>query len=71
MLQKLTIGQKLLLIVAVFSTVLIGMTSFMLFDMRNGMIEQVTMIFVLEKARKMWSPLSGDFASRSAKPTHC
>ena len=39
MLQKLTIGQKLLLIVAVFSTVLIGMTSFMLFDMRNGMIE--------------------------------
>src|SRR5690348_18345742 len=39
MLQKLSIGQKLLLIVAVFSTVLVGMTSFMLFDMKNGMYE--------------------------------
>jgi methyl-accepting chemotaxis protein len=39
MLQKLSIGQKLLLIVALFSTVLVGMTSFMLFDMRNGMLE--------------------------------
>jgi methyl-accepting chemotaxis protein len=39
MLQKLSIGQKLLLIVALFSTVLVAMTSFMLFDMRNGMLE--------------------------------
>src|SRR5215475_4427520 len=39
MLQKLSIGQKLLLIVAVFSTLLVGMTSFMLWDMRNGMLE--------------------------------
>jgi len=39
MLQKLSIGQKLLLIVAVFSTVLVAMTSFMLFDMKSGMLE--------------------------------
>ena len=39
MLQKFTIGRKLLLITAVFSTVLVGMTSFMLLDMRSGMIE--------------------------------
>src|SRR5215471_13930573 len=39
MLQKLTIGNKLLLIVAVFSTVLVGMTTFMLLDMRSGMLE--------------------------------
>ena len=39
MLQKLTIGRKLLLITAVFSTVLAGMTTFMLLDMRSGMIE--------------------------------
>jgi methyl-accepting chemotaxis protein len=39
MLRKLTIGNKLLLIVAVFSTVLVGTTSYMLFDMRNGMFE--------------------------------
>jgi methyl-accepting chemotaxis protein len=39
MLHKLTIGKKLFLIVAVFSTVLAGMTSFMLLDMRSGMIE--------------------------------
>jgi len=39
MLRKLTIGKKLFLIVAVFSTVLVGMTTFMLFDMRSGMIE--------------------------------
>jgi methyl-accepting chemotaxis protein len=39
MLHKLTIGKKLFLIVAVFSTVLVGMTTFMLLDMRSGMIE--------------------------------
>ena len=39
MLQKLTIGRKLLLITAVFSTVLAGMTTFMLLDMRSGMLE--------------------------------
>jgi methyl-accepting chemotaxis protein len=39
MLRKLTIGKKLLLIVAVFSTVLVGMTTFMLLDMRSGMLE--------------------------------
>jgi methyl-accepting chemotaxis protein len=39
MLQKFTIGRKLLLITAVFSTVLVGMTTFMLLDMRSGMIE--------------------------------
>jgi methyl-accepting chemotaxis protein len=39
MLQKLTIGQKLFLIVAVFSTVLVGTTTFMLSDMRSGMLE--------------------------------
>jgi len=39
MLQKFTIGKKLLLITAVFSTVLAGMTTFMLLDMRSGMIE--------------------------------
>jgi hypothetical protein len=39
MLQKFTIGRKLLLITAVFSTVLAGMTTFMLLDMRSGMIE--------------------------------
>jgi methyl-accepting chemotaxis protein len=39
MLRKLTIGKKLLLIVAVFSTVLVGMTTYMLFDMRAGMLE--------------------------------
>src|SRR5690349_16576285 len=39
MLRKLTIGKKLFLIVAVFSTVLVGMTTFMLLDMRSGMIE--------------------------------
>jgi methyl-accepting chemotaxis protein len=39
MLRKLTIGKKLLLIVAVFSTVLVGMTSFMLLDMRSGMLD--------------------------------
>jgi methyl-accepting chemotaxis protein len=39
MLQKFTIGKKLLLITAVFSTVLVGMTTFMLLDMRSGMIE--------------------------------
>jgi methyl-accepting chemotaxis protein len=39
MLNKLTIGKKLLLIVTVFSTVLIGMTTYMLLDMRQGMYE--------------------------------
>jgi methyl-accepting chemotaxis protein len=39
MLQKFTIGKKLLLITAVFSTVLVGMTTFMLLDMRSGMVE--------------------------------
>ncbi len=39
MLRKLTIGKKLFLIVAVFSTVLVGMTTVMLLDMRSGMIE--------------------------------
>src|SRR5262249_46273812 len=39
MLQKLSIGQKLFLIVAVFSTVLVGTTTFMLSDMRSGMLE--------------------------------
>jgi methyl-accepting chemotaxis protein len=39
MLRRLSLSQKLLLITAVFSTVLIGTTSFMLFDMRAGMIE--------------------------------
>jgi methyl-accepting chemotaxis protein len=39
MLQKLSIGQKLLLIVVVFSTLLVGMTNFLLFDMKSGMLE--------------------------------
>ena len=39
MLNKLTIGKKLLLIVAVFSTVLAGMTTYLLMDMRAGMYE--------------------------------
>ena len=39
MLNKLTIGKKLLLIVAVFSTVLVGMTTYLLMDMRAGMYE--------------------------------
>jgi methyl-accepting chemotaxis protein len=39
MLNKLTIGKKLLLIVAVFSTVLVGMTTYLLMDMRSGMYE--------------------------------
>jgi methyl-accepting chemotaxis protein len=39
MLRKLTIGKKLFLIVAVFSTVLVGMTTVMLLDMRSGMVE--------------------------------
>ena len=37
MLNKLTIGKKLLLIVTVFSTVLVGVTTYMLLDMRDGM----------------------------------
>ena len=39
MLNRLTIGKKLLLIVAVFSTVLVGMTTYLLMDMRAGMYE--------------------------------
>ena len=39
MLNTLTIGKKLLLIVAVFSTVLVGMTTYLLMDMRSGMYE--------------------------------
>jgi methyl-accepting chemotaxis protein len=39
MLHKLTLGKKLLLITAVFSTVLVGMTTYMLLDMRAGMME--------------------------------
>jgi methyl-accepting chemotaxis protein len=39
MLNKLTIGKKLLLIVAVFSTVVVGMTTYLLMDMRSGMYE--------------------------------
>ena len=39
MLNKLTIGKKLLLIVAVFSTVLLGMMTYLLMDMRSGMYE--------------------------------
>ncbi|MDE2376327.1 methyl-accepting chemotaxis protein [Bradyrhizobium sp.] len=39
MLHKLTIGKKLFLIVIVFSTVLMGISAYMLFDMRAGMFE--------------------------------
>lgn len=39
MLRKFTLGRKLLLITTVFSTVLVGMTSYMLLDMRSGMYE--------------------------------
>ena len=39
MLNRLTIGKKLLLIVAVFSTVVVGMTTYLLMDMRSGMYE--------------------------------
>ncbi|HLZ06697.1 MAG TPA: methyl-accepting chemotaxis protein [Bradyrhizobium sp.] len=39
MLRKLTLGRKLLLITTVFSTVLVGMTTYMLLDMRSGMFE--------------------------------
>src|ERR1700760_2777757 len=39
MLHKLTIGKKLLLIVAVFSTVLVGVTTYLLMDLRAGMYE--------------------------------
>jgi methyl-accepting chemotaxis protein len=39
MLNKFTIGKKLLLIVAVFSTVVVGMTTYLLMDMRSGMYE--------------------------------
>ena len=39
MLNKLTIGKKLLLIVAVFSTVVVGMTTYLLMDMRAGMYQ--------------------------------
>jgi methyl-accepting chemotaxis protein len=39
MLHKLTIGKKLFLIVMVFSTVLMGISAYMLMDMRSGMFE--------------------------------
>jgi len=39
MLRKLALGWKLLLITTVFSTVLVGMTTYMLLDMRSGMFE--------------------------------
>ncbi|MGY3618382.1 methyl-accepting chemotaxis protein [Bradyrhizobium sp. USDA 10063] len=39
MLQKLTVGKKLLLIVLIFTTVLVCATSYMLLDMRSGMFE--------------------------------
>ena len=39
MLRKLTLAWKLLLITTVFSTVLVGMTTYMLLDMRDGMYQ--------------------------------
>ncbi|MDQ7249548.1 methyl-accepting chemotaxis protein [Dongia sedimenti] len=39
MLRKLTIGKKLFLIPITFSIILLGVTAYMLYDMRTGMIE--------------------------------
>ena len=39
MLRRLSIGRKLFLIPLTFSIILLGVTAYMLYDMRAGMIE--------------------------------
>ena len=69
MLQKLTISKKLLLIVAVFSTVLVGVTTCMLLDMRAGMYEdRKAKLRALVEAAVNTVNRYGDLAAASKMP---
>ncbi len=69
MLQRLSIGQKLLLIVALFSTVLVAVTSFMLLDMKTGMLEdRKAKLRVLVEAAVNTINRYGDLAASGQMP---